>query len=117
LRQSSNKIVENELLIIEVQQLEDFFRIVHKNLRVCFNILVLGLADFSTERSKWGLTVLRYCCRKPHTERAMTVQQVLALQTRIFVHKKDVRTGSFRHNRSVTWQAGERDSTLRTMGG
>ena len=53
--QNSNKIVEIELLIFEVQQLEDFFRFVHTNLRAWFNIFVLGVADFSTERSKYDV--------------------------------------------------------------
>ena len=51
LRQNSNK-----LLIIDVQQLEDFFRIAHTNLRAWLNIMVLGLVDFRTERSKYGMT-------------------------------------------------------------
>ena len=95
LRQNSNK-----LLVIDFQQLEDSFRIVHTNLRAWLNILVLGLAGFRTERSKYG--ILRYCRRKPYNERAVAVQHVLALQTRTFVHTEDIRTGSFRHNRNVS---------------
>ena len=59
LRQNSNK-----LLITDVQHHEDFIRIVHTNLRAWLNVMVLGLAEFRTERSKYGMTLLRYCRTK-----------------------------------------------------
>ena len=52
LLQNFKKMVECDLLILEIQQFEDTFSVVSKNLRLWLNILGMGTNDVSAEQRK-----------------------------------------------------------------